>query len=53
MLVRRNSAYGLQHVGGTREDDFFEHWCVCHRAIERGNPRHGRVEMLEQFLADP
>ena len=25
MLVRRNRAYGLQHVGGTREDDFLEH----------------------------
>ena len=44
-LVRGNRSNGLQHVRGSRKDHFLEHRRVRDGAIERGDARHGRVEL--------
>src|SRR6186997_1906362 len=48
--VRGERLDSLQDVGGAWQDDFFEHWRVGDRTVERGHALDRRIEILEQFV---
>ena len=51
-LVSGSFANRLQHVRRLRQDRFFEVRVVRHRAVQRADALHRRVEVLEQLAAD-
>src|SRR5258706_6552050 len=52
LLILRQILNGFEDVRRLREDDLLEVGVVGDRCVERGDPAHGSVQVLEELVAD-